>query len=271
MKTIEDRIRDNIIRDYGNIQSIDELEQHILQHQEHKGNLFESHIAKKFPKDFFKDKSILEIGCGFGGNIIHLSKNYNCNAIGIDLDSDAIDIAKEIANNEKLDENIFINCPAEEVTKHIDKKFDIIISIQVLEHVQDIKKSIDEMLSLLNDGGYIYIHVPNYDTKFETHYRLKMPSNRKDDFMEMLNSKGLDSSFAEDLNFVNYSYFKNILTNLTVDERYILPWDVDIYDKRYQIRKNSSIFKFLPKIGYIIRAIVYRFKVPSSIIVIVKK
>ena len=267
---IEDRIRDNIIRDYGKIQSKDELERHIEQHQKHKGNLFENYIAPYFPKDFFKNKSVLEIGCGFGGNIIHLTKNYNCNAAGLDLDSDAIEIAKEVAEDEKLDENIFLNCAAEEVTKYIDKRFDIIISIQVLEHVQDVKKSINEMLSLLKDGGYIYIHVPNYDSKFETHYRLKMPSNKKEDFLKMLEDKKIDTSFAKDLNFVNYKYLKNILQKLDINEKYILPWDNELYRKNNHL-SQKFIFKILPNLGNMLRDIIYRFNVPSSIIIIMKK
>ena len=59
MTNIEERIRRNIIRDYGNIQSKEELERYIAQHQKHKANLFEDYIAKYFPKDFFKNKAYI--------------------------------------------------------------------------------------------------------------------------------------------------------------------------------------------------------------------
>jgi len=273
MKDIEERIKKNIIRDYGNIQSKEELEKHIVQHQEHKANLFEDYIAKYFPKDFFKDKTVLEIGCGFGGNIIHLRKHYTRNAYGIDLDKDAIDIAKDIAIQENIDKDAFLHCAAEEITSKIDTKFDVIISLQVLEHVQDVKKSIEEMLVLLKEGGYIFIHVPNYDSKFETHYRLKMPSNKKEDFIEILKAQGIDTAFAESLNFVNKSYFDDILNSLKGEYKlsYILPYDTEFYRKNFNLKQKNVILRYFPFAGKLLRYLIYKVKAPASLVVIIKK
>jgi len=271
MKSINERIRENIIRDYGKIQNKLELEKHISQHQEHKANLFENYIAQYFPKDFFKNKKVLEIGCGFGGNIIHLTQNYNCDAIGLDLDSDAIEIAQEIAQENGIDKNKFLNCAAENVTTYVKDKFDLIISMQVLEHVQDVQKSIEEMLSLLNKGGYIFIHVPNYDSKFETHYRLKMPSNKKSDFINLLKEKNIDIDFAESLNFVNKQYFIEILKEITFEKSFILPYEQDSYRKYFRLSQKYYLLNLFPFVGRILRNIKYNFYVPDSIVVVLKK
>lgn len=271
MKSINERIRENIIKDYGKIQNEIELEKHILQHQEHKANLFENYIEKYFPKNFFMNKKVLEIGCGFGGNIIHLTQNYNCSAIGLDLDSDAIEIAKDIAKENGIDENKFLNCAAENVTTYVKDKFDLIVSMQVLEHVQDVKKSIEEMLSLLNKGGYIYIHVPNYDSKFETHYRLKMPSNKKDDFINMLKTKNIDTEFAESLNFVNKQYFVDILKKVTYEKSFILPYEKEAYNRHFRFSQKNYLLSLFPIAGEILRNIKYFFNKPDSLIVIIKK
>jgi len=271
MKSINERIRENIIRDYGKIQNKLELEKHISQHQEHKANLFENYIAQYFPKDFFKNKKVLEIGCGFGGNIIHLIRHYNSDAIGLDLDSDAIEIAQDIAQENGIDKNKFLNCAAENVTEYVKDKFDLIISMQVLEHVQDVQKSIEEMLNVLNKGGYIFIHVPNYDSKFETHYRIKMPSNKKADFINLLKEKDINTDFAESLNFVNKQYFIEILKEITFEKSFILPYEHDAYRKYFGLSQKYYLLNLFPFLGRILRNIKYNCNKPSSIIVVLKK
>ena len=50
-----------------------------------------------------------------------------------------------------------------------DNHFDTILSHEVLEHVQDDRKSIKEMVRVLKPGGRVIIFVPNRWYPFETH------------------------------------------------------------------------------------------------------
>jgi len=43
----------------------------------------------------------------------------------------------------------------------LDEKFDCIVLTHVLEHIYDVKGAIENLLSLLNEGGILYIEVPN--------------------------------------------------------------------------------------------------------------
>jgi len=52
------------------------------------------------------------------------------------------------------------------------ENFDIITTYQTLEHVQDVGKSIEEMLRVLRKGGVLYIKAPDYNCFFEPHYRI---------------------------------------------------------------------------------------------------
>lgn len=48
---------------------------------------------------------------------------------------------------------------------YLKKKYDIILAIEVIEHIADIKATIEEWLGLLKDDGTIYIHTKIYDDK----------------------------------------------------------------------------------------------------------
>ncbi|MCL4825414.1 MAG: methyltransferase domain-containing protein, partial [Anaerolineales bacterium] len=47
--------------------------------------------------------------------------------------------------------------------------FDLILSHEVLEHVQDDREAVREMIRVLNPGGRIVIFCPNRGYPFETH------------------------------------------------------------------------------------------------------
>lgn len=51
-----------------------------------------------------------------------------------------------------------------------DEAFDVVTSYQTLEHVQDVRGCIQEMLRVLKPGGILYIKAPDYNCFFEPHY-----------------------------------------------------------------------------------------------------
>jgi ubiquinone/menaquinone biosynthesis C-methylase UbiE len=53
-----------------------------------------------------------------------------------------------------------------------DASFDVVTSYQTLEHVTDVRASLEEMLRVLRPGGVLYLRAPDYASFFEPHYRL---------------------------------------------------------------------------------------------------
>lgn len=53
-----------------------------------------------------------------------------------------------------------------------DASFDLVTSYQTLEHVEDARTTLYEMLRVLRPGGSLYLRAPDYDSWFEPHYRL---------------------------------------------------------------------------------------------------
>jgi len=53
-----------------------------------------------------------------------------------------------------------------------DGYFDVVVSVAVLEHVQDLDATMLESLRVLKVGGMLWANVPNYNSVHEGHYNL---------------------------------------------------------------------------------------------------
>lgn len=101
--------------------------------------------------------NILEVGCGTGATLKYLKDNGIANYIsGIEIDSKTAEIAK---NN--LDNIIIGNIEEIELDKSFNKKFDVILFLDVLEHMVNPWEILSKVKNYLNKDGYIIISIPN--------------------------------------------------------------------------------------------------------------
>ncbi len=101
-------------------------------------------------------KKVLDLGCGDGVLASLLSKN-NSAVTGIDSDSDAINYAKkQLASNKKINfiQSSCINTPL------LDKSFEVIVSTEVIEHLENPDLLLDEIDRLWDKNGKIIITTP---------------------------------------------------------------------------------------------------------------
>lgn len=109
-----------------------------------------------------KGEEILDIGCGIG-ILSNKLANMGYNITGIDIDPDAIKMAK---SNSVLPSYI----SGDFLTYDFGgKQFDTIIMADVLEHVKDDDGMIDNALTLLRPQGKIIIMVPALPSLFGYH------------------------------------------------------------------------------------------------------
>jgi len=99
-----------------------------------------------------RDKRILEIGCGTGGNLRLLSQHYS--ALGIEIDPYAANLAAQRAGCE-------IRCgDIAAAMRETDFVPDAVLLLDVLEHVRDDRALLAQSLALLPAGGLLLLTVP---------------------------------------------------------------------------------------------------------------
>jgi 2-polyprenyl-3-methyl-5-hydroxy-6-metoxy-1,4-benzoquinol methylase len=101
---------------------------------------------------------VLDAGCGNGSLSFRLAKE-GMNITGIDITKDNIDFSNNVKNKLKIDN---INFKKMSITniKLPKNSFDIIISSEVLEHIEDDNKAVKELNKVLKKGGECIISVP---------------------------------------------------------------------------------------------------------------
>jgi SAM-dependent methyltransferase len=103
---------------------------------------------------------LLENGCGVGMYVEHLTP-FAGQVIGLEYDFQRAQEAHSRSGH--------ILCAAGEKLPFPDDHFDLILSHEVLEHVQDDAAALREMLRVLRPAGRMLIFVPNRGYPFETH------------------------------------------------------------------------------------------------------
>jgi SAM-dependent methyltransferase len=103
---------------------------------------------------------VLENGCGVGMYVEKLTE-LGAHVIGLEYDLErAIEAG---ANSNKI-----INAAGEFIPLP-SSTFDLILSHEVIEHVQDDRAAIREMIRVLKPGGRVVVFCPNRGYPFETH------------------------------------------------------------------------------------------------------
>jgi 2-polyprenyl-6-hydroxyphenyl methylase / 3-demethylubiquinone-9 3-methyltransferase len=105
--------------------------------------------------------NILDIGCG-GGLLSEPMQKLGANVIGIDASIKNIKIAKLHAKKNKLKINYL--CSSPEKLK-INKKFDVILNMEIVEHVEDVNFFLKSCSKLLKQNGLMFVATINKTLK----------------------------------------------------------------------------------------------------------
>ena len=122
-------------------------------------------ILKKFKKkninNSIKNLSILDIGCG-GGLLCEPLSRLGARVVGIDASEKNIKIAKTHAKESNL--KISYYCASPENFKY-KGKFDVILNMEIVEHVHDINLFLKESSKFLKKNGIMFIATLNKTLK----------------------------------------------------------------------------------------------------------
>lgn len=110
------------------------------------------YIVELIKKYASLNAEILDVGCGGGELLAALKQNGFGNVCGLDPSKESI---KQLTENgiKGILGNIFDE-------KKVEKKFDVVISTAVAEHIYDLNSYIRNLSSYLKNDGFVVINVP---------------------------------------------------------------------------------------------------------------
>jgi ubiquinone/menaquinone biosynthesis C-methylase UbiE len=181
------------------------------------------HKIETFYQDYFiqiikklKFQSVLELGCGFGWNLIRIDREFECSIYGIDFSKPQIENSKSFLNNNKIQiiEGNVTKLPYE------NESIDLLFTFGVLQdlHYSEINQAVNEIIRV--SKKYI-VHVESN----EKYYTRQLQNNRifkthiiSHDLSKTYKSKGLSIEF-----FASYKDlikdFENFKANIQYEHK----------------------------------------------------
>ena len=108
----------------------------------------------------FKRPTILDVGCGTGMNFSVLAK------FGDTFSSDASEEALSFCKSRGIDGLVRSHV---ELLPFVGSTFDIVTALDMLEHIDDDLRGLDELMRVMREGGALLITVPAYGFLWSEH------------------------------------------------------------------------------------------------------
>jgi 2-polyprenyl-3-methyl-5-hydroxy-6-metoxy-1,4-benzoquinol methylase len=110
---------------------------------------------------------VLDAGCGPGDHTLYLARRYpQAEVIGVDIDAERIDACTRSAQLLGVPNVRFARADLSRLGEEVrSQPFDLIVSIDVLEHLDDGPGVIRTLADMLAPGGVLFIHIPTVRPK----------------------------------------------------------------------------------------------------------
>ena len=117
----------------------------------------------KLPAEYFKDKVILDAGCG-AGRWTYAMASLGATVVAVDLTDAGVEVTHQATS--QLENVVVLQASVLHLPFH-PESFDVVVSWGVLHHTPDTKAAFDRLVPLVKRGGTLYIMV------YERHNPLK--------------------------------------------------------------------------------------------------
>lgn len=171
--------------------------------------------------DFNSKVNLLDIGCGTGGLLREIGKNFKLQLYGIEIDGDRLKRAENLLNESKINATLlnqdFLN------NEFKDEMFDLITTHYFFLWIKDLQKAFNEIHRILKkDGILLILAEPDYGGLIEN-----PETNLRDPLIENLKEIGADPYIGRKLNQYIWDQFKVMEYFCTS-----VPWISNIYKKQ---------------------------------------
>ncbi len=188
----------------------------------------------------FSGKKVLVVGAGTGAEFIALHKK-GAEVHALEPNPEAVEILKLKCQDNNISSERVVECFAENIP-YPDDEFDMVYCYTVLEHVENIEKTLLEMVRIVKVCGYVFIETPNYRMPYEPHYKIFMPT-----FLPKILLKAYlwlrrrPRAFIDSINFIHRKQILDIVRHMPVLTLQVL------HDYPVSCAKKTNPFYFLTR------------------------
>ena len=201
-----------------------------------------------------QEKSVLDLGCGYGHNCMAFVSMGADRVVGVDISEKMLEVARTESTHDKIE---YINMSMTDVNT-LEDKFDLIYSSLAFHYIEDVEALAKNIYSKLNPGGCLLfsqehpIVTSTIDGK--GHFNYDEDGNRVSYTFSNYNQNG-----KREINWIIDGVIKyhrtlgNIITTLakagfiidTVEEPLPEPWAVEIFPEivKEYLKPNFLIIK----------------------------
>lgn len=161
-------------------------------------DLYYEHLARYlYAARFVRDKTVLDLGCGCGYGSFELAKSGATSVVGMDNSVEAIAYARTRYSHPSVN---FIVADALSIP-FSDKHFDVVVCLEVLEHLAKQDALISEIRRVLNEKGILIISTPNPNRPSQLEERKPNPFHIRE--LEISEFKTLLSRHFKNVQIIN--------------------------------------------------------------------
>jgi ubiquinone/menaquinone biosynthesis C-methylase UbiE len=167
-----------------------------------------------------EDGIVLDAGCG-AGVVTILARQRGIHIIGVDSGRASLDLAWQLGRivgitEEELSSALVLGDIAN--LSYPDDHFSMIVSYQVVEHVDDIVAMLRELIRCLKPGGFLSLTGPDYRFPFEPHYKIPwLPYMEEVAAISWLEVFGRPVEGLSTFNYVSLPHCLEVLSALDVE------------------------------------------------------
>ena len=202
-------------------------------------------------------KDVLDLGCGLGGKTVAYATLGAHSVTGLDLRSYSLQTAAEENRLDNSDPSTVRFCLSDAAhMAFADGSFDVIISINVLEHVDDLYFTLRECKRVLRPGGVMLFHFPPFYSPWGAHLegwinfpwphvffsdrtliqaaqQIELQQRRNTDYIPTAQVKWSEMTRLPELNRVTAQQFQHLLSTLRLEvlEQKMLPLGYNYFAK----------------------------------------
>ena len=165
-----------------------------------------------------KYNRILDAGSGEGVLSFELARRFReAQVFGIDIEDKAVSAASGIAEKIKM-ENITFQKENIETIK-ADKGFDLIVCVDILEHIDNDDNAIRQLHSVLSEEGVLVLHVPSLFRRYpiwNKQLNFEVPTHVRSGYvMKDIQEKLSVAGFSIMETGYTYGFFETLANNLS--------------------------------------------------------